>query len=277
MKQNISTRRSLLKSFSLLAASLAIFLSSQLAFSADKDPAPLRALLITGGCCHDYEAQKAILTNGITALANVKWTVLHEAKNEEKDHAFSVYSKSNWTRGFDVIVHNECSGKLTNTTLINQIVRAHTDGVPAVMIHCTMHSYRDAETDQWRKLLGVTSMRHQHKASVDVKNLKAAHPVMKGFPPLWKTPNSELYEIEKVWPDATVLADAFGTRSKKDHPCIWVNTYGKARVFGTTLGHFNEEMDNEVFLGLVTRGLLWACDKLDENGEAKAGFGKQAK
>jgi hypothetical protein len=28
---------------------------------------PLRALLITGGCCHDYEAQKKILTEGISA------------------------------------------------------------------------------------------------------------------------------------------------------------------------------------------------------------------
>jgi len=25
-------------------------------------------------------------------------------------------------------------------------------------------------------------------------------------------------------------------------------------------------------LGLVTRGLLWACDKLDENGQPKPGY-----
>src|SRR6267142_5716633 len=39
---------------------------------------PLKALLITGGCCHDYEAQKKIISEGISARANVTWTILHE-------------------------------------------------------------------------------------------------------------------------------------------------------------------------------------------------------
>ncbi|MBA4150527.1 MAG: ThuA domain-containing protein [Verrucomicrobia bacterium] len=249
-------------------------LYSVMAGQAVEKEAPLRALLVTGGCCHDYETQKGILTNGISARANVTWTVVHEATNNEKDHEFSIYKNADWTKGFDVIVHNECSGKLTNVTVIERIVSAHTRGVPAVMIHCTMHSYRDAETDEWRKLVGVTSMRHQRHEPFEVENLQPEHPVMKDFPVTWKTPNGELYEIEKLWPNCKPLAQAYGTRTKKDHACIWVNTYGKARVFGTTLGHFNEEMDNEVFLGLVTRGLLWSCNKLDDNGKPKAGYGK---
>jgi hypothetical protein len=28
-----------------------------------------------------------------------------------------------------------------------------------------------------------------------------------------------------------------------------------------------------VYLDLVARGLLWACDKLDENGQPKPGYG----
>ena len=55
-----------------------------------------------------------------------------------------------------------------------------------------------------------------------------------------------------------------------------MNTYGKARVFGTTLGHANETMQRDVYLDLVTRGLLWACGKLDEDGKPKAGYGKNA-
>lgn len=53
---------------------------------------------------------------------------------------------------------------------------------------------------------------------------------------------------------------------------IWVNTYGKAKVFGTTLGHGNATMQDPVYLDLVARGLLWACDKLEENGKAKSGY-----
>lgn len=270
--KTISSLRTSLVDYRLLV--IAVLLLPILGTQAAENVAPLRALLITGGCCHDYAAQKAILTNGITARANVTWTVVHEATNEEKDHEFSIYKKDDWAKGFDVIVHNECSGKLTNLTTIARIVSAHTNGVPAVMIHCTMHSYRDADTDEWRKLVGVTSMRHQSRQPFEVKSLQPEHPVMKDFPKKWKTPNGELYEIDKIWPNCTPLAEAYGERSKKDQPCIWVNTYGKARVFGTTLGHFNEEMDNEVFLGMITRGLLWSCNRLDESGKPMSGYGK---
>ena len=64
------------------------------------------------------------------------------------------------------------------------IATAHRDsGVPAVVLHCTMHSYRAADkiTDEWRKLLGVTTVRHQQHVAVDIKNLQPKHPIMKGF------------------------------------------------------------------------------------------------
>ncbi|MFP6671259.1 MAG: hypothetical protein VB857_07580, partial [Pirellulaceae bacterium] len=43
---------------------------------AEAEEKPIRALLITGGCCHDYARQKLILTRGISARANVQWTVV---------------------------------------------------------------------------------------------------------------------------------------------------------------------------------------------------------
>jgi uncharacterized protein len=233
---------------------------------------PLRALMITGGCCHDYEAQKKILSEGISARANVSWTIVHEG-GEQRDHEMGIYKNPDWTKGFDVVLHNECFGRNTNSAFVEQIARGHADGVGAVVVHCAIHSYRFAETDEWRKLLGVSSVRHQQHVAVEVENLKRDHPVMKGFPERWKTPNGELYEVEKIWPNTVPLAQAFGVRTKKYQVCIWLNTYEKARVFGTTLGHFNEEMNNDVFLDLITRGLLWTCEKLDENGKPKPGYG----
>ena len=70
---------------------------------------PIRALLVTGGCCHDYENQKRILTEGISARANVEWTVVHEG-GTSRDHKVSVYEKADWAAGYDVVVHNECFG-----------------------------------------------------------------------------------------------------------------------------------------------------------------------
>ena len=53
---------------------LALIASS--AFAADKTK-PLKALLVTGGCCHDYTAQKKIIPEGVSARANVEWTIVH--------------------------------------------------------------------------------------------------------------------------------------------------------------------------------------------------------
>lgn len=239
---------------------------------------PLRALLLTGGCCHDYEAQKKILTEGISARANVTWTILHEGGSVSGDvdrvHEMSIYAKTNWTKGFDVVVHDECFGDVTNSTLVEHIAKGHFDGVPAVVLHCSIHTYRKSTTDEWRKLLGVSSYSHEAGRPFPVVNLNPNHPVMKGFPAHWLDTPDELYRIEKVWPDCIPLAKGIG-KKKEDNVCVWVNTYGKARVFGTTLGHSNATVENDAYLSLLTRGLLWACDKLDDNGKPKNGYGKK--
>src|ERR1041384_5899400 len=40
--------------------------------------APLRALLVTGGRRHHYVGEQQILPEGISARANVTWTIVHE-------------------------------------------------------------------------------------------------------------------------------------------------------------------------------------------------------
>ena len=39
----------------------------------------------------------------------------------------------------------------------------------------------------------------------------------------------------------------------------------KTRVFATTLGHNNATVEDPRYLDLVTRGLLWSCDKLNDS------------
>src|SRR5689334_18329355 len=39
---------------------------------------PIRALLVIGGCCHDYKHQKDVLTKGISQRANVEWTIAYD-------------------------------------------------------------------------------------------------------------------------------------------------------------------------------------------------------
>ena len=259
----------------LLRTLLAILSLGVSAFAVDA-PKPLRALMVCGGCCHDYEAQKKILSEGISARANVEWTIVHEG-GPGKDHRVSIYEKPDWWKGYDLVLHNECFGDVNDNAFVEGIVAAHKVGVPAVMLHCSTHSYRTASTDEWRMCLGLSSYSHEKNRDLEVKVVNAVHPVMKGFPATWHDPADELYKNEKLWPNFVPLAQAFGQDTKKDHVCVWVNTYGAGKVFATTLGHSNETMKAPVYLDLVTRGLLWACDKINEDGSPKSGYGAGGK
>ncbi len=231
---------------------------------------PIRALMVCGGCCHDYTRQKKILSEGIGARARVEFTVVHEGS--DRTNRVSIYEKPNWWAGYDVVLHNECFGFVDDNKFIEGITAAHAAGVPAVMLHCSAHSYRQGKTDEWRKLLGISSFSHEKNRDLKVVNVNPEHPVMKGFPAEWLNKKDELYKNEKVWPNMIPLAKAYGEDTKKEHVCVWLNTYGQARVFATTLGHGNETMQSEEYLGLVTRGLLWACDKLGADGRPAAGY-----
>jgi hypothetical protein len=150
----------MLQRINLFVASL-LFLTGQSFTSSAAETKPLRALLITGGCCHNYPLQTQQLTNAMTKLAAVDWTVVMDGGNGTRAE-ISLYDNPDWAKGYDVVIHNECFADTTNQVYLRKITTAHHAGVPAVVIHCAMHTYRSVEIDDWREFLGVTSKRHDH-------------------------------------------------------------------------------------------------------------------
>jgi len=229
--------------------------------SGETAKSKIRALVITGGCCHDYDFQaKAMQLAARKAGVPIEWTVVNEGGKGTKAQ-IELYTDSKWADEYDVVVHNECFANTTDPAYIRQITAAHKKGIPAVVIHCAMHTYRATEIDDWRELLGVTSRRHEHKSKYVVSVTAKDHPIMEGFPNAYKMPIDELYVIEKVWPKTKVLATSKSEKDGKEYPVFWTSTYGKARVFGTTYGHSNETFSDKVFLDTLTRGIVWAAAK----------------
>ena len=241
-----------------LIALLAAGLISAPAFAAD--PSPVRALLITGGCCHDYELQAAALTAGAKKFGAITWTIVTEG-GKGTEAKIPLYDNPAWAKPYDVVVHNECFANTADPVYIRKITAAHRAGKPAVVIHCAMHSYRAATIDDWREFLGVTSRRHDHQSAYLVHPVIKDHPAMRGFPATWTTPLDELYIIEKLWPTATALATSSSEKDNSVHPVIWTNNYHGTRVFGTTYGHSNATWHDPVFITLVSRGVLWAAGR----------------
>jgi len=238
---------------------------------AEEARPPIQALLITGGCCHDYAYQAKRLAEGSRKRANIEWTVALDPR-KGTNGKIDLYENPDWAGPYDIVVHNECFANTGDPEYVRKITRAHHGGVPAVVIHCAMHTYRAAKFDDWRELLGVTSRRHEHQSRYPVVAEARDHPVMAGFPSTWTSPRDELYVIEKVWPNTTVLATGKSERDGRRHAAFWVGTYGKARVFGTTFGHGNATFDDEVFMDTLTRGILWATRRITSGGEPSAGY-----
>jgi type 1 glutamine amidotransferase len=221
----------------------------------------IRALIVSGGCCHDYALQDKVMMDVMAKVLPIDWTVVLQGGNGTTAK-LPVYEKADWAKGFDLVVHNECSADVDDEAFVKRITEAHRTGkVPAMVIHCAMHSYRALTSDPWREFLGVTTRRHTPAHHVAVKFVAKDHPILQGMQDTWSTPTDELYVIEKFWPGAQALATAVSPEDQHEYPLVWVHEYGGARVFGTTLGHGNETWNDPIFQDLLRRGFRWAVNK----------------
>ena len=88
------------------------------------------------------------------------------------------------------------------------------------------------------------------------------HPIMRGLPASWMQPSDEIYSqlrgpAKNVEILATALADKtkYPNASGEDEPMLMAISYGKGRVFHTTLGHVSPS-DKPPFLPLISVGFI---------------------
>jgi uncharacterized protein len=221
----------------------------------------IKALLVSGGCCHDYTGQNKVLIDTVRRVLPVDWMVSYQGGNGGAA-MIPLYADPDWYKGFDVIVHNECYTDVSDPAYIRRITAAHRAGVPAIILHCSLHSYRAAKVDDWREMMGATSFTHpEEDAPVTVKMTRQDDPIIKGLPLEWTTPIDELYVIEKFWPGARSLATAISPEpGHAEFPVVWTNDYHGARIFATSLGHA-ATWNEPIFQELLARGFQWVLRK----------------
>jgi len=248
-----------------------------------EDAKPIKALLVLGGCCHDYAKQKDILKAGIEKRGNIEVTIAFEADKGTKK-LNPVYEKADWSKGYDVIIHDECSADVKDEEVIEKILAPHKEGLPAVVLHCGMHCYRSKGFPQktpWFDFTGLPSTGHGAQLPIAITFTDPASAITKGMEN-WTTINEELYNnvAGGVLPTAKPLAkgkqvskNKEGKETTAETVIVWTNEYnGKAKVFATTLGHNNVTVADDRYLDLVTRGLLWSTGHLTDDGKPAAGY-----
>jgi type 1 glutamine amidotransferase len=244
------------------AAFCTLLISFSLVAASEAADAKLNGLWCTGGCCHDYKKHAPLLAEKIAQYANVEFKIVTGTEQfKDKDYA----------KDYDVVVYDLCYAAEKDKDLIANVTNTIKAGKPTIIVHCSLHTFRDIKWDDWREAMGMTSKAHDKFRALKTKKV-AEHPITKFWPENWETPGEELYQSIKFWPNSTALLTMHSVQSKKDHPVCWINKYGKGRVFATTLGHNMLTVGQDEYHKLLANGLLWSCDKLDANGNPAAGY-----
>lgn len=107
---------------------------------------------------------------------------------------------------------------------------------------------------------GAHRARHEFPITIRKK-----HPITKGMPKEWKTSKDECYaKLRGPAENMTIIGTgkdvAPGAPSTHRHePIFMVITYGKGRIFNTTLGHDQTAMEGVGFITSFTRGAEWVA------------------
>ena len=225
---------------------------------------PLKALFLTGGGYHDYEKLAPHLTTNISHLVNVTFDVsfdLNLLKNEK------------FADGYDVVVYDVCFDE-ADSSLLENALKATRNGKPTVMIHCAVHAFRRSDkVREWENCCGMRSKVHDPFHAFATERVNKTHPLLKNFPDHWETPGDELYQTIEVIDGAQPLLKVKSPHDGREHIVCWTHDYGRGHVFATTLGHDMNTAQSPDYLRLLANGILWACDKLGNDGKPADGFG----
>ena len=225
--------------------------------------APVKVLIITGDHVHAWKETTERLSDVLGAGGKIKVDVTITPSKDLTDENLAKY---------DVLLLNykdtpkgtpESRWSDENKQAFLKAVR---DGKGLVVFHHASSAFSKPNWDEFEKAIGGgwrSQGFHGPKHVFTVKKTDAKHPISEGLPSQFEHKIDELYQNSVMVPGNVVLATAYSDPQKpkgtgKDEPVIWVNSYGKGRVYENVLGHDVEAMSDPQFQEWMRRGVIWA-------------------
>lgn len=159
---------------------------------------------------------------------------------------------------YDVIIPDWTMGALSAEQSKN-LIAAVSGGVGLAGIHGGMgDAFRGCTAYEW--MVGGHFVGHPHVGEYTVRLASPRHSITEGMPAKFGYQSEQYYML--VDPANQVLADSIYTYEGREcvMPVAWTKSWGKGRVFYSSLGHAPGEFEQfPIALSLAVRGILWAA------------------
>jgi type 1 glutamine amidotransferase len=238
---------------------------------------PVKVLIITGSAdlpYHVWQETTASMRGILETSGHFRISVLQNPETLDGDSL----------RGFDVVVLNYNGPRWPRRSeeALEAFIR---DGGGFFAFHHASygtffgHEFRENRWQQgppgsgWEAfpvIIGASwlpeNIGHARRCVFEVDWIDRTHPASSGLPKSFQA-NDELYHKLDLTPEVQVLATALspadlgGTGNRE--PMVWVNQFGRGRVYYTVLGHDTLAWEQPGMASLLTRGVTWAASKSD--------------
>lgn len=231
---------------------------------AKAESKPVKLLIITGDEGHDWKTTTKSLKEILSKDGKIAVDVTETPSKDLTDENLAKY---------DVLLLNykdtpkgapETKWSDANKEAFLKAVR---EGKGLYVHHYASSAFANPNWEEYEKAVaggwraqGFHGPRHVFK----VKKTDAKHPISEGLSAEFEHAIDELYQNSKLLPGTEVLATAWSDPklekgTGKDEPVIWVNVYGKGRVYNNALGHDAEALADPNLHDWIRRGATWAA------------------
>jgi hypothetical protein len=227
------------KCYILLFAVLAV-----LGMALDAAAAEKIKLLLVGGRGHDWKSFHGVISKVLDKTGDFQVTLTADLDD----------LKPQRIKSYDVVLFYGSGGTFTDPAQEKGLEEFVAQGGGLGGVHAT-DAFRNSDV-YWRLLGGRFTGHGAGKYMMRIEDKQ--HPVtapMKDFEISDETYHNDYH------PDFKLHSLAHMDRGQEQQSMVWVQPYGKGRVFNTTLGDNRSAWENPQFQRLVLRGLYWAAGR----------------
>jgi type 1 glutamine amidotransferase len=232
--------------------------------SAADNSKPIQLLIVTGDEYHNWKESSKFLAEFLSAGGKIHVMITSTPNKDLTDE--------NLAR-FDVILLDyKDTNKGTPETRWSEsnkeaFLKAIKEGKGLVMYHYASSAFTKPNWVEFEKATagGWRSQGYHGPAhAFKVKKTDVKHPISEGLVSEFDHNVDELYSNSLLTPGSVVLATAYCDPAKpkgtgKDEAIVWVNHYGKGRVYQNVMGHDVKAMSDPNFQAWMKRGVIWAA------------------